>query len=159
MNAAAHTLGLHSTKFTDPSGLDPGTVSTPADLIRLGEATMAIPVFRQIVAMPQVTLPLAGLVYNFDYDLGHDGIIGIKTGSDTAAGGCFLFEAQQDVAGNSLTLVGVVLGQYGTSPITTALYYSELLAHAAFATMGTRPLLPAGRVVGTIVDAWAGRYR
>ena len=156
MNAAAHTLGLHSTKFTDPSGLDPGTVSTPADLIRLGEATMAIPVFRQIVAMPQVTLPLAGLVYNFDYDLGHDGIIGIKTGSDTAAGGCFLFEAQQDVAGNSLTLVGVVLGQYGTSPITTALYYSELLAHAAFASMGTFPLVPAGHVVGTIVDTWGG---
>jgi len=156
MNAAAHTLGLHSTRFTDPSGLDPGTVSTPVDLIRLGEATMAIPVFRQIVAMPQVTLPLAGLVYNFDYDLGHDGIIGIKTGSDTAAGGCFLFEAQQDVAGNTLTLLGVVLGQYGTSPITTALYYSELLVHVAFASVRTLSLVPAGHVVGTIVDAWGG---
>jgi len=154
MNAAAHTLGLDSTKFTDPSGLDPGTVSTPADMIRLGEAAMAIPVFRQVVAMPQVTLPLAGLVYNFDYDLGHDGIIGIKTGSDTAAGGCFLFEAQQDVAGKSLTLIGTVLGQYGTSPITTSLYYAELMVHAAFAAMRMLPLVPAGHLLGRIVDAW-----
>ncbi len=45
MNIAAHILGLDSTTFTDPSGLDPGSVSTPADLIRLGEAAMAIPAF------------------------------------------------------------------------------------------------------------------
>src|SRR5665213_519314 len=63
MNGAAQTLALHSTHITDPSGLDSGTVSTPSDLIRLGEAAMAIPTFRQVVAMPQVTLPLAGLVY------------------------------------------------------------------------------------------------
>ncbi len=154
MNAAARAMGLDSTKFSDPSGLDPATVSTPADMIRLGEAAMAIPVFRQVVAMPQVTLPLAGLVYNFDYDLGYDGIIGIKTGSDVAAGGCFLFEAQQEVAGKSLTLVGVVLGQYGTSPITTALYDAELLAHAAFAAIGTLPLLSPRHPLGQIVTSW-----
>ena len=57
---------------------------------------MAIPTFRQIVAMPQVTLPLAGLVYNLDFDLGRDGIVGIKTGSDAAAGGCFLFARPED---------------------------------------------------------------
>ena len=41
---------------------------------------MANPVFASIVVMPQVTLPNAGTVYNFDYDLGRDGIVGIKTG-------------------------------------------------------------------------------
>ena len=154
MNAAAHAMNLGSTKFTDPSGLDPGSVSTPTDMIRLGKAAMAIPIFREVVAMPQVTLPLTGLIYNFDYDLGHDGIIGLKTGSDSAAGGCFLFEAQQTVAGHGLTLVGAVLGQYGTSPITTALYYAELIVHAAFSASGTLLLLSAGHVVGRIVAPW-----
>jgi D-alanyl-D-alanine carboxypeptidase (penicillin-binding protein 5/6) len=113
MNTSARSLGLDSTTFTDPSGLDSGTVSTPADMIRLGEAAMDIPALAQIVAMAQVTLPLAGLVYNFDADLGQSGIVGIKTGSDSAAGGCFLFESQATVDGKSLTLVGAVLGQGG----------------------------------------------
>ena len=97
MNSTAVTLGLTSTHFADVSGLDSGSTSTATDLIRLGEAAMGEPTFPQIVAMGQVTLPVAGLLYNFDYDIGHDGIIGIKTGTDAAAGGCFLFEAQRTV--------------------------------------------------------------
>jgi D-alanyl-D-alanine carboxypeptidase (penicillin-binding protein 5/6) len=154
MNSAAHVLGLSSTHVTDPSGLDPGTVSTPADLIRLGEAAMAIPTFSQVVAIGEVTLPLAGLVYNFDYDLGHDGILGIKTGSDTAAGGCFLFAAQRTVGAKDVTLIGAVLGQQGTSPITTALDDADLLVKAAFASIGPLPLVPAGHLVGRIVSRW-----
>jgi len=154
MNSAAHVLGLSSTHVTDPSGLDPGTVSTPADLIRLGEAAMAIPTFSQVVAMGEVTLPLAGLVYNFDYDLGHDGILGIKTGSDTAAGGCFLFAAQRTVGAKDVTLIGAVLGQQGTSPITTALDDADLLVKAAFASIGPLPLVSAGHLVGRIVAPW-----
>ena len=118
MNTSARNLGLGSTTFTDPSGADPGTVSTPADLIRLGEAAVADAAFAQIVTMAQVTLPFAGLIYNLDADLGQGGIIGIKTGSDSAAGGCFLFESQETVDGKSLTLVGAVLGQEGLSPNT-----------------------------------------
>ena len=154
MNAAAHTLGLDSTTFTDPSGLDPGTVSTPTDLIRLGEAAMAVPTFAQIVAMAQVTLPLAGLVYNLDADLGQSGIVGIKTGSDSAAGGCFLFESDETVDGRSLTLVGAVLGQEGESPNTSALNAATGLVNAAFAAAGTfGSLLPAGSV-GRVTAPW-----
>ena len=155
MNASALTLGLDLTTFTDPSGLDPGTVSTPADMIRLGEAAMSIPALAQIVAMPQVIFPLAGLVYNFDADLGQNGIVGIKTGSDPAAGGCFLFESQETVGGKSLTLVGAVLGQGGLSPNTTALDDADALVHAAFVAVGTFPaLLPQVHSVGRIVAPW-----
>jgi D-alanyl-D-alanine carboxypeptidase (penicillin-binding protein 5/6) len=154
MNAAAHALGLDSTTFTDPSGLDTGTVSTPTDLIRLGEAAMADPTFAQIVAMAQVTLPLAGLVYNLDADLGQSGIVGIKTGSDSAAGGCFLFASDETVDGKSLTLVGAVLGQEGESPNTAALNAATGLVNAAFAAAGTfGSLLPAGGV-GRITTPW-----
>jgi D-alanyl-D-alanine carboxypeptidase (penicillin-binding protein 5/6) len=155
MNTAAHTLGLASTHFNDPSGLDPGSVSTPADLIRLGEAAMAIPAFAQVVALPQATFPLAGVVYNLDYDLGHDGIVGIKTGSDAAAGGCFLFAAQRIVGGRSVTLVGVVLGQQTTSPTAAAVDDADSLVKAAFAAIGTSPLLRPGHLVGRIVAPWA----
>jgi len=154
MNTAAHALGLDSTTFTDPSGLDPRSVSTPADLIRLGEAAMAIPTFRQIVAAAQVTLPLAGLVYNLDFDLGRDGIVGITTGSDAAAGGCFLFAAQKNVGGMSTTLFGAVLGQQAISPNDAAVDHADALVRAAFAAISTFRPFPPGQLVGRIVAPW-----
>ena len=154
MNTAAHALDLGSTTFTDPSGLDPGSVSTPADLIRLGEAAMAIPTLRQIVAMPQVNLPLTGLIYNLDFDLGHDGIVGIKTGSDATAGGCYLFAAQQSVGGKSVTVLGAVLGQQAISPNDAAVDAADALVRAAFAAISTFRPFPPGRLVGRLVAAW-----
>lgn len=154
MNSVAQRLGLGSTHFDDPSGFDPGSVSTPADLIRLGEAAMALPAFSQIVDMGEVTLPVAGLIYNYNYDLGHDGIIGIKTGSDSAAGGCLLFEARRGEGARSVTLVGAVLGQEGTSPLDTALDESESLVRAALAAVGAFHVLSPGRLVAHIVAPW-----
>ena len=154
MNHTARALGLRSTTFTDANGVAPGSVSTPGDMIRLGEAAMAVPVFRQVVGMPQATLPLAGTVYNFDYDLGHDGFVGIKTGSDNAAGGCFLFEAQHTVGGTTVSVMGAVLGESGTSPLTAALYDADILVRAAFASLASIPVVPAGQHVGQLVAAW-----
>jgi len=73
----------HSGRSRD-GGHTPGQ---PTDLVRPGGAALALPVLRQFLAMPQVTLPLAGVVYNLGLDLGHDGVVGIKTGTDAAAGG------------------------------------------------------------------------
>ena len=154
MNVVAKTLSLDATHFNDASGLDPGSVSTPGDLIRLGEAAMAIPAFAQIVALPQVTLPLAGVVYNLDYDLGHDGIVGIKTGSDAAAGGCFLFAARHIVRGRRVTLVGAVLGQQTISPTAAAVNGGDALVKAAFSIIGTVSPIRPGQVLGRIVAPW-----
>ena len=154
MNGAARRIGLNSTTFTDPSGLDPGSVSTPNDLIRLGEAALAIPTFRQIVAMPQVTLPLAGVVYNLDFDLGRDGIIGIKTGSDAAAGGCFLFAAQHTVDAKPVALVGAVLGQGSSSPNTAAVDEADALVKRAFADIAILQPVAPGQVVGRVDAPW-----
>ena len=51
---------------------------------------MNVPTLRQIVDLGQANLPKTGLVYNLDFDLGLDGIVGIETGSDAAANGCYL---------------------------------------------------------------------
>jgi len=155
MNATASRLGMRSSTFTDPSGFESTTLSTPTDLIRLGEAAMANPVFASIVAMPQVTLPEAGTVYNYDYDLGRVGIAGIKTGSDSAAGGCFLFESTQDADGRKLTVVGAVLGQQTASPITAALDEAKTLIPPAVAELHTFSAVASGLSIGHISAPWA----
>ena len=86
MNARARSLGLRSTRYADASGADPATVSTASDQFRLTLRALQIPAFRQIVAMPQVTLPVAGVAYNVNSGLGHDGIVGVKTGSSSTGG-------------------------------------------------------------------------
>src|SRR6266581_8823519 len=64
MNAQARLLGLGGTRYADASGVDPATVSTAADQFHLTVRALAVPAFRQMVAMPQVRLPAAGLAYN-----------------------------------------------------------------------------------------------
>ena len=109
MNAEARALGMGATTYTDPSGFDPGTVSTAADQLRVFRRAMRSPVFRQIVSMPSVTLPVAGTLTNFNplLDAGFFG----KTGSDSAAGGCLAFFTRVAVGGRRRTAVGVVMGQ------------------------------------------------
>ena len=70
------------TRYTDPSGYDDGTVSTAADQMRIVDRAMRLPVFASIVATPSATLPVAGTVQNTNALLGHDGFVGVKTGSD-----------------------------------------------------------------------------
>ena len=154
MNQEATSLGLHHTHLADPAGIDTGSVGTAADMVRLAGVVMANPLLRQIVAMPQVTLPVAGTVYNYDYALGHDGIIGVKTGSTTIAGGNFLFAATRVVAGRSVTVFGAVLGATGVQPLTAALDYGERLASAAFSQLRVATVLPAGQKVVLVKAKW-----
>ena len=101
MNAAAKALGMDHTHYTDPSGLQTTTVSTPSDQLAIARKAMADPTFASIVALQSGHIPVGGTVQNYDYDVGHDGIIGIKTGSDSAAGGCWAFAATRTVAGQA----------------------------------------------------------
>jgi D-alanyl-D-alanine carboxypeptidase (penicillin-binding protein 5/6) len=98
------------TRITDPSGLDPGSVSTPTDLVGIGKLVIADPVLKGIVGSTTATLPGAGTVENGNKLLGRDGIVGIKTGWTDQAGHCLLFAASVTVHGHPLTLVGVVTG-------------------------------------------------
>jgi serine-type D-Ala-D-Ala carboxypeptidase (penicillin-binding protein 5/6) len=109
MNAEARALGMAHTIYTDPSGFDSGTVSTAVDQLRVFQQAMRFPVFRQIVSMASVTLPVAGTLTNYD-PLIDDGYAG-KTGSDSAAGGCLAFFTHVLADGRGITAVGVVLGQ------------------------------------------------
>ena len=113
MNATARSLGMTHTRYTDPSGYDDATVSTAADQVRIVDRAMRLPVFASIVATPSATLPVAGTVHNTNTLLGHNGFVGVKTGSTAAAGGCFAFRAIRWIDGKRTTITGVVLGQPG----------------------------------------------
>ncbi|HEX5465214.1 MAG TPA: hypothetical protein VFW92_00915, partial [Candidatus Limnocylindrales bacterium] len=110
-----------------PSGYAPATVSTPTDQVRIVELAMRDPVFAKIVATPTAKLPVAGIVHNTDTLLGQGGFVGVKTGSDGAAGGCFAFRAVRWVDGQATTITGVVLGQPGPNLIAAGLSAAEAL--------------------------------
>jgi D-alanyl-D-alanine carboxypeptidase (penicillin-binding protein 5/6) len=133
MNEAAAELGMGRTHYTDPSGLEDTTVSTAADQLKLGRAAMADPTFAEIVAMPSTVLPVVGAVANFNGLVGHEGFVGIKTGSDDAAGGCLLFARRIEVGGHSRTVLGAVLGQRDGDLIQAALDSAKALAESAAA--------------------------
>jgi D-alanyl-D-alanine carboxypeptidase (penicillin-binding protein 5/6) len=129
MNAAATALGLHHTHYTDPSGFDAGTVSTAADQVILARTVAKDPALSSMVATAMYAVPVAGTVHNTDTLLGQDGFVGTKTGSDDAAGGCFMFQTYRVVDGTVTELVGVVLGQRGHDLISAGLQAARQLAH------------------------------
>jgi D-alanyl-D-alanine carboxypeptidase (penicillin-binding protein 5/6) len=150
MNAEARTLGMNSTTYTDPSGWDTGTVSTAADQLRLFRQAMRFPVFRQIVSMPSVTLPVSGTLNNTNPILtaGYAG----KTGSDSAAGACLAFFTHVTIGGRRLTAAGVVLGQWenGNASVVLAAagQAAERLVSSVSAGGGVRTTVVAGGGVG-----------
>lgn len=113
-------LGLRNTRVTAANGSEDAMFSTPSDLIRLAEAAMGVPVFRQIVSLGEINLPGVGLHYNPNFVLGENGVVGIDVGSDTNANGCYLFAAEKVVSGQTVTLYGAVLGQSGPTGPDTA---------------------------------------
>jgi D-alanyl-D-alanine carboxypeptidase (penicillin-binding protein 5/6) len=127
MNSTARSLGMTHTRYTDPSGYDDATVSTAADQVRIVDRAMRLPAFASIVATPSATLPVAGTVRNTNTLLGHDGFVGVKTGSDAAAGGCFAFRAIRWIDGRRTTITGVVLGQPGYDQIAAGLRAADAM--------------------------------
>jgi serine-type D-Ala-D-Ala carboxypeptidase (penicillin-binding protein 5/6) len=130
MNHTAHALGMSHTTYTDPSGYDPGTVSTALDQLRLARVAAKDSTLAAMMATPRYWLPVAGVVTNTDTLLGHDGFAGMKTGSDEAAGGCFMFRSRWHTARGRVTLIGVVLGQRGHDLIAAGLSAADQLADA-----------------------------
>lgn len=144
MNATARNLGMSSTHYTDPSGFLHTTVSTATDLLKLAAAAMREPGFAGLVNERVAYLPVAGRVENYNGLVGREGYVGIKTGSDEAAGGCLLFAKRVSVSGRRFTILGVVLGQHDGSLVPAALASARLLGNSAAAALRKGTVLPAG---------------
>lgn len=158
MNQEAQQLGMVHTHYYGPSGLNPQTVSTAQDQVRLAEVAMQIPVFAEIAAMPQMTVPgQTALDYNYNYLIGHDGIIGVKTGSTLQAGGCFIFAGKRTLGNQNLTVYGGIVGQAGTqtsSQLVMSLTDGKNLLDAVTGIVGSHAVIQAGQTVGQIAAPW-----
>ncbi len=157
MNSTARRLGMTHTVYTDPSGLDPATVSTASDQIKLAEAAMRLPSFRAIVALRMADVPLEGTIANFNHLLGKGGVIGIKTGSTDSAGGCLLFAAETTVGGQTMTVIGAVLGQPlgdGDGFLGQTLAAAWKIIDAARHTMAAATIADPGAQVASV--RWSG---
>ncbi len=148
MNAEARALGLTETHYADPSGLLPGTYSNARSQLRLARVVMSNPVLASIVAQPQATLPVAGVVYNVNGEVTHHGIIGVKTGSILT--GNFAMACSIQLAGRTYTGLGVVLDQGGVAPLETALHNGVRLAEFEEHLLRAVTVLRAHQVIGTI---------
>ncbi|MGW7312140.1 serine hydrolase [Streptomyces sp. NPDC054865] len=167
MNAAAKELGMNDTTYTDPSGLDAGTVSTAADQIKLGEAVMKEEAFRAIVAMPNATiegLPKP-IINNNDNLLLANGlsIKGIKTGSSTPAGGTLLWAAYKTVGSETRLILGAMMEQRVDGPdpnATKALGLvkenSRKVIEAVRTALTSTTVIRKGQLVGHLSDGLGG---
>jgi D-alanyl-D-alanine carboxypeptidase (penicillin-binding protein 5/6) len=154
MNASAGALGMPATHYVDLNGLNAATVSNANDQLALAQVAMANPTFAAIVRQPEVTLPVAGRVFNFNRLAGKDGIIGVKTGNTNAAGSNWVFAADRMVADQHVTVVGVVLGQPGPSAPQPALDAGKALLDAAGAALTSVTVVPAGQPAARVTAAW-----
>lgn len=99
MNAKARELGMNSTRFLDPTGLNSGNVSTANDLVKMVRTAHGYELIHRFTTSSSHTLELAGyrplsfhntnpLVRNASWDIGLS-----KTGYISEAGRCLVMEA------------------------------------------------------------------
>ncbi|MFD8648901.1 D-alanyl-D-alanine carboxypeptidase [Streptomyces mirabilis] len=161
MNAAAKDLGMTNTTYTDPSGLTKTTVSTAADQVKLAKAAMKDASFREVARMMEYTDYKGTRHSNWNHLVGSNNVIGIKTGTTTAAGGNLVFAATKEIGGEVRTIVGAVISQGpGGSDNTIlggALAAGDKLIRAAQASLKSATILKKGDVVGYVDDGLGGR--
>jgi D-alanyl-D-alanine carboxypeptidase (penicillin-binding protein 5/6) len=150
-NGYVKKLGLKQTTIADASGFSSQTISTAHDLVLLGVEAIKNPVLAAVVNEQLANVPVAGTVYNLNFLLGQDGVIGIKTGNTDEAGGCFLFAANRSIHGHNVTVVGVVMG---APNYTQAIKDSQPLISATDTGFVLRQIVPAHRIVGHYSAPW-----
>lgn len=108
MNAKAQLLGMHDTRYVEPTGLSSHNRSSAQDLAMLVRTAHAVPLLRELSTSPEHQVAVGarqlryrttnGLVLNPEWDIGLQ-----KTGYITEAGQCLVMQAS--LAGRKLIMV------------------------------------------------------
>lgn len=149
MNADASALGMANTTYVDFSGFDPGNVSSASDVLRLTAVLMQNAYFRSVVSMTSVALPVAGVVGTYTPELGTQGVVGVKSGRTSSAGGCDVMARQFVVRGRITTVYVAVFGQTGPDVIASAGEAALALSTSVVSAM-KNSIVRRGTVVGSI---------
>jgi D-alanyl-D-alanine endopeptidase (penicillin-binding protein 7) len=114
MNAKARALGMHDTKFVDPTGLSSQNVSSARDLAKLVAAAHEYPLIRQYSTRDSASVQALGrkldyrntngLVRNVNWDIGLS-----KTGYISEAGRCLVMRVKMA----SREVIVVLLDSWG----------------------------------------------
>jgi D-alanyl-D-alanine carboxypeptidase (penicillin-binding protein 5/6) len=154
-NQYIKSIGLTQTTIgTDASGFLPATTSTAHDLILIGFQALNNPVIAQIVDQTQVTLPVAGVVKNYDWLLGTNGIIGIKTGNTNQAGGVFVFAASDKIVGSTTSNIQIVGSIEGAATLQEALNDTPAFLNSIKDNFYSAPIIESHEIVGTYKIPW-----
>ncbi|WP_245791119.1 D-alanyl-D-alanine carboxypeptidase family protein [Actinacidiphila rubida] len=161
MQNTATSLGMTRTTYTGASGFESTTQSTAVDQLKLAREVMKNDVFRSVVALPNVDIPGVGTIYNNNNDLVNLGVVGVKTGSSTPAGGALMWAAHKTVEGKQQLVLGVVLQQRGgvtvSDSLNVALQRSQALINSVQGGMTSATIVKKGEVVGEVDDGLGGR--
>lgn len=155
-NSLAKNFGMNNSYFglADASGFSPQTVATAHDLVLLGQAALQNPVLAGIISEKSAKVPVAGVVQNVNWQLGTDAIDGIKTGSNDADGGVYLFSAKQILAsGQTVHIVGAIMG---TKLLVQAMNGAVPMLQSARANFKLNTVVQAGQIVGRYNIPWGG---
>jgi serine-type D-Ala-D-Ala carboxypeptidase (penicillin-binding protein 5/6) len=145
------SLSIENTVIADASGFSPKSVATAEDLALIGLKFMQNPVLREIAAQRTADVPVAGKIFNTNWLLGTDGVIGIKTGNTDEAGGCYLFAATREIHKQPITVVGAVMGAPDRNAAITD---SQVLMRSVDQGFAIATAVKKGSVVGRYVTDW-----
>ncbi len=144
MNQTAKSLGLRQTHYVDVTGISTGDMSTAANQVVVAADLMTQePIVRGIVILPQVALPLAGVVQSYTPFTGQGNVIGVKSGYTDAAGGCDAMAVVDLIGTTSYTTFVVVLGEHSWNALGLAGSDALTLSHS-IRTLIARVRTPAG---------------
>lgn len=155
-NGFLKRTGFSNTVVADATGFSENTVSTPEELIKIGELALANPVIKDIVSQSQATIPIAGNIRNVNWLLNSDGVIGIKTGNTEPAGGCYLFAAERTILGRKITVIGAIMS---APDLDTAITDSKKLIVAGDEGFQLTASIRKGETIGTYSPAWGGSVK
>ncbi len=150
MNAAAAELGMTQSHFADASGVSPQSVSTASDILKVAALDMRNPVVAADVRQPSITLPVAGTISSFTPLVGLDGVIGVKSGFSTTAGGCDVLGVVRQIGGQQVLLLAAVTGQTGQKVLAQAGLHALALVNAMEPHVRAATVLRRGELVAHV---------
>ncbi len=135
----------------DASGFDPSTTSTASDMAKIAMRVMQDPVLKEIVALEEYDVPVAGTITNTNLLLGQNNISGVKTGYIGEPSGYCL--ASGYVEGEHIITVVVMNAPSREESFSDSLAMVEDIQ----TRMPLTKLVSAGDTVGYYESWWTGK--
>ncbi|SDR66045.1 D-alanyl-D-alanine carboxypeptidase family protein [Agrococcus carbonis] len=153
-DAWADRHDLAHTSLADPAGLSAQSVSSAADLTRIGLMAVDDPVVLATLQLESVTIPGIGYAPNTNRILGEGDVDGGKTGTLKVWGRNLLVTAERLVDGERRRVVAVVMGTITAEEIDAQML---ALVESLWTGFARREVLPEGTVVAEYVAPWGAR--